>query len=196
LEDIIADIDQITEEEGRGLVQLARLAIQEYLKTGREIDLKEIPYENWKKKGASFVTLEVSPTHRLRGCIGSVLPHRPLYKDVIHNAIAAATSDPRFLPVRPEELPEIKIKVSVLSYPRELSYENPQDLLDKLQPFKDGVILRYGDHQATFLPDVWEQIPDKKEFLSHLCLKAGLPADCWLRYPVQVYIYRTRTFSD
>ncbi|NPA57978.1 MAG: AmmeMemoRadiSam system protein A [Aquificae bacterium] len=196
MEDVIVSLDEISEEEGQGLVKLARTAIEEYLKNGVEIDLEEVPYESWKKKGASFVTLEVSPTHQLRGCIGSVIPHQPLYKDVIHNAIAAATSDPRFLPVRPEELDNIKVKVSVLSYPQPLPYKDPYDLLNKITPFKDGLIIRYGNHQATFLPDVWEQIPDKTQFLSQLCLKAGLPADCWLTYPIEVYVYRTKTFSE
>ena len=196
MEDVIVSLDEITEEEGQALVQLARKAIEEYLKTGLEIDLKEVPYESWKKKGASFVTLEVSPTHQLRGCIGSIIPHQPLYKDVIHNAIAAATSDPRFLPVRPEELSNIKVKVSILSYPQPLQFSDPYDLLQKLQPFKDGVILKYGNHQATFLPEVWEQLPDKTQFLSHLCMKAGLPSDCWLTYPIEVFIYHTKTFSE
>ncbi len=196
MEKLITSIDEITEEEGKALVRLARKAIEEHLKTGLEIDLKEIPYDSWKKKGASFVTLEVSPTHQLRGCIGSILPHRPLYKDVIQNAIAAATSDPRFLPVSPEELRNIKVKVSVLSYPQPLKYRDPYDLLQNLKPFEDGVILKYGNHQATFLPEVWEQLPEKTKFLSHLCMKAGLPEDCWLSYPVEIYTYKTKTFSE
>ncbi|WP_457639460.1 AmmeMemoRadiSam system protein A [Persephonella sp.] len=196
MEEVITSLEQIPDEEGKELVKLARLAVEEYLKTGREIDLKEVPYESWKKKGASFVTLELSPTHQLRGCIGSVLPHQPLYKDVIHNAIAAATSDPRFVPVRPEELKDIRVKVSVLSYPQKLKYTDPYDLLQKIKPFEDGLIIRYGNHQATFLPEVWEQLPEKTQFLSHLCMKAGLPSDCWLTYPLEVYVYHTKTFSE
>ncbi|WP_457643283.1 AmmeMemoRadiSam system protein A [Persephonella sp.] len=196
MEEVITSLEQIPDEEGKELVKLARLAVEEYLKTGREIDLKEVPYESWKKKGASFVTLELSPTHQLRGCIGSVLPHQPLYKDVIHNAIAAATSDPRFVPVRPEELKDIRVKVSVLSYPQKLEYTDPYDLLQKIKPFEDGLIIRYGNHQATFLPEVWEQLPEKTQFLSHLCMKAGLPSDCWLTYPLEVYVYHTKTFSE
>ncbi len=194
--DVITSLDEISEEEGKALVYLARKAIEEYLKNGVIIDLKEIPYENWKKKGASFVTLENRYTGQLRGCIGSILPVQPLYKDVIRNAIAAATQDPRFPPVTYEELPEIRVKVSILSFPEPVPYKDPQDLLNKIEPFKDGLILKYGNHQGTFLPDVWEEIPDKVQFLSHLCLKAGLPQDCWLTLPVEIYRYRTKVFSD
>ncbi len=194
--DVITSLDQISDEEGQALVYLARKAIEEYLRDRKIIDLKDIPYENWKKKGASFVTLENRYTGQLRGCIGSILPVQPLYRDVIRNAIAAATQDPRFPPVTYEELPDIRVKVSVLSYPQPLPYKDPQDLLNKIEPFKDGLILKYGNNQGTFLPDVWEELPDKVQFLSHLCLKAGLPQDCWLTLPVEIYRYRTKVFSE
>ncbi|NPA13298.1 MAG: AmmeMemoRadiSam system protein A [Aquificae bacterium] len=196
MDDVILSLDEITPEEGRGLVKLARMAIQEYLTKGIKIDLVEVPYESWKKKGASFVTIEKSPTHQLRGCIGSIIPHQPLYKDVIDNAISAATSDPRFPPLTPEELDDVIIKVSILSFPQPLEYKDPYDLLEKITPFRDGLIIKYGNHQATFLPDVWEELPDKKLFLSHLCQKAGLPADCWLTLPIQVFVYHTKVFSE
>ncbi len=196
MEDIIKDINEISEEEGQGLVYLAKEAIKNHLETGKIIDLKEVPYENWKKKGASFVTLERRDTGQLRGCIGSILPFRPLYQDVISNAIAAATKDPRFTPVSLEELPYLRTKVSVLSYPQPLEYTDYKDLLNKIEPFKDGLILKLGNYQGTFLPDVWEEIPDKEKFLSHLCLKAGLPPDCWINYHPEIFVYRTRVFSD
>ena len=194
--DVITSLDQISDEEGKALVYLARKAIEEYLRDGIIIDLKDIPYENWKKKGASFVTLENKYTGQLRGCIGSIIPVQPLYKDVIRNAIAAATQDPRFPPVTYEELPDIRVKVSILSFPEPLPYKDPQDLLNKIEPFKDGLILKYGNNQGTFLPDVWEELPDKIQFMSHLCLKAGLPQDCWLTLPVEIYRYRTKVFSE
>jgi len=196
MEDIIKDLNQISEEEGLALVELAKIAIREYLKSGRIIDLKEIPFENWKKKGASFVTLERKDTGELRGCIGSIIPFRPLYQDVIYNAIASATKDPRFNPVSLEELPFLKTKVSILSFPQILQYKDPQDLLEKIKPFEDGVILKLGEYQGTFLPDVWEQIPDKEKFLSHLCLKAGLPPNCWIKYHPEIFIYKTKIFED
>lgn len=131
MEDLIRSLDQISDEEGEALVYLARKAIEEYLITGITVDLKEIPYESWKKKGASFVTLENRTTGALRGCIGSIIPVRPLYKDVIHNAISAATQDPRFPPVTVNELPEIRVKVSVLSYPEPLEFKDPAELLKR-----------------------------------------------------------------
>jgi hypothetical protein len=196
LEDIIKDINEIKENEGKELVHLAKEAIKEYLKSRRIIDLEKIPYENWKKKGASFVTLEIKETGQLRGCIGSIIPYKPLYQDVIHNAIAAATKDPRFPPVVLEELPLLRTKVSILSFPKKLEYDDYRDLLNKLKPFEDGVILKIGEYQGTFLPDVWQQIPDKESFLSHLCLKAGLTPDCWIKYHPEIYTYRTRIFND
>ncbi len=196
MEDIIKDINEISEEEGKALVELAKIAIEEYLKTGRIIDLKEVPYENWKKKGASFVTLERRDNGQLRGCIGSIIPYRPLYQDVISNAIAAATKDPRFISVSLDELPLIRTKVSVLSFPQKLEYKNPEDLLNKIKPFEDGLILKLGEYQGTFLPDVWEQLPEKESFLSNLCMKAGLSPDCWIKYHPEIYVYKTRVFSD
>jgi len=195
-EKTINSLDEIKESEGKDLVFLARKSIEDYLNRGIILDLKDVPYENWTKKGASFVTLENRYTGQLRGCIGSIIPVQPLYKDVIRNAIAAATQDPRFVPVSLEELPDLKVKVSVLSFPEPLHYENPKDLLEKIKPFEDGLILKFGQNQGTFLPDVWEDLPDKELFLSHLCLKAGLPQDCWLRYPVEIFRYRTKVFSE
>jgi len=194
--DVITDINQISKEEGQALVELAKESIKYYLQTGRIPTLSEVPYENWKKKGASFVTLERKDTNQLRGCIGSIIPFRPLYEDVISNAIAAATKDPRFPPVTLEELPYLRTKVSVLSYPQPLHYTDPQDLLNKITPFEDGLILKLGEYQGTFLPDVWEEIPDKQQFLSHLCMKAGLQPDCWIKYHPEIFVYKTVVFSD
>jgi AmmeMemoRadiSam system protein A len=193
---IILDPEEISEPEGQGLVGLAKLAIDKYLREGIIIDLKEVPFESWKKLGASFVTLENKITGDLRGCIGSIIPVQPLYKDVIRNAIAAATQDPRFVPLKYEELPNTRVKVSILSYPQKLEFKDPQDLLRKIEPFKDGLILKYGNFQGTFLPDVWEDLPQKTQFLSQLCRKAGLQEDCWLTLPIEIYRYRTKTFTE
>lgn len=190
-------ISSISEEEGEFLLKLARKSIEYYLiyRSILPIDERDIPFDNLKRKGASFVTIETK-YGSLRGCIGSIIPYRPLYEDVIHNAVSAAVSDPRFPPLTLKELPNVKIKVSVLTYPQPLIYKDWKDLLEKLKPFEDGVIIKYKNHSATFLPDVWEDIPEKELFLSHLCLKAGLPPDFWKTGLSEVYTYKTILFSE
>jgi AmmeMemoRadiSam system protein A len=115
----------------------------------------------------------------LRGCIGYIEGVKPLYQAVIDNAANAALRDPRFPAVGPEELDDIRVEVSVLSRPEPLSYDDPDELLGRLVPGRDGIILRKGMCQATFLPQVWKQLPDKKQFLRRLALKAGLAGDGW-----------------
>ena len=122
--------------------------------------------------GASFVTLELAGI--LRGCIGSIIAHRPLVQDLIKNAHAAAFADPRFNPLTLDEYNKISISVSLLSKPERIEFKDEEDLLDKLIPNKDGLIIRDGNYQSVFLPIVWEQLPDKHEFLKELKLKAGL----------------------
>ena len=123
--------------------------------------------------GASFVTLELNGI--LRGCIGSIIPHRSLINDLIKNAHSAAFSDPRFPSLTLNEFNKINIKVSLLSIPERFHFDTEEELLQKLKPYEDGLIIRDGNYQAVFLPDVWEQLPDKKEFLEQLKLKAGVP---------------------
>ncbi len=178
------------------LLKIARSSILYYLDNGREpfISKREYPDEFlWRKRG-TFVTL--TERGNLRGCIGSILPVNPLIMDVSRNAINAAFRDPRFYPLTREEFPLIEIEVSVLTVPRKIDYENPHDLLEKIRPYKDGIIIRQGPFQATFLPQVWEELPDKEQFLSHLCLKAGLSGDCYLRGNLEVYKYEVEAFSE
>ena len=122
--------------------------------------------------GACFVTLEKEG--KLRGCIGSIVGYRSLIEDLLTNAQKAAFADPRFKPVTNEELEKLDIDVSILSNPKLIKFEDESDLLNQMEPEKDGIIIRDGKHQAVFLPSVWEQLPDKKEFLNALKLKAGL----------------------
>ncbi|MBF0183436.1 MAG: AmmeMemoRadiSam system protein B [Magnetococcales bacterium] len=136
--------------------------------------------------GACFVTL--TRQGQLRGCIGSLQAHRPLANDLLDNAQAAALRDPRFPPVSAEELAALRIEVSLLSAPQPFPYSSPEDLLQRLQPGVHGVILSKGGRRATFLPQVWEQLPEAQSFLQHLCQKAGLSADCWREMPeISVY---------
>ncbi len=190
---IIRSLDEIKDEEGYYLLSLAEKAVHDYVKEKKLFQPEKIKYDIAKKLGASFVTLEKEGN--LRGCIGSIIPYRELYKDVIENAVAAAAKDPRFTPVKPEELDSIDIKLSVLSFPKEIFYTDYMDLLNKIEPYKDGLIIRYANHQATFLPDVWYQIPDKELFLANLSYKAGLPPEFWKTGLLDVYKYHTKTFT-
>ncbi len=145
------------------------------------------------REQAAFVTLHKHG--QLRGCIGSILPRRPLIEDVIHNAKAAAFNDPRFMPLRADELDDVDIEVSVLSVPAPLPYADAADLRRKIRPGVDGVIIRLDGRQATFLPSVWEQLPDFDGFFSHLCRKAGLPGDCLNLHP-DVFTYQAQKVPE
>ena len=141
----------------------------------------DLGYENedqWlDNRGATFVTL--TKHGALRGCIGSLSAHRPLRADVAANAVSAALHDPRFPPLTHAELAETHIEVSILSAPEPLPFANHADAVARLRPRVDGVILEYGSHRGTFLPQVWEQLPHAGDFLTHLVRKAGLPAGWW-----------------
>ena len=165
------------------LLQLARSSIKSYL-DGKPLSHPKIPDSLMAKQGA-FVTLKIGGG--LRGCIGHIHPVEPLYKAVIDNAVNAAFHDPRFPPLSKEELKDIDIEVSVLSVPKPLPFKSPDDLLKKLRPDIDGVILKKGHAASTFLPQVWDDLPDKLEFLQHLSIKAGLPKDAWKESEIQVY---------
>jgi len=141
-----------------------------------------------RAEGASFVTL--TERGELRGCIDALEPNQSLAEDVREHAVAAALQDYRFPPVQAEELAQIEIEVSRLTLPEPLEYKTTDDLLDKLRPGVDGVILRDGFRRATFLPQVWEKVADKEEFLSHLCLKMGASPDLWRRKHLEVLVYQ------
>jgi len=165
-------------QERKLLLQLARESIRHGSRHGRPpaVRLEELP-PPLRQPRATFVTLEEHG--QLRGCIGSLEARRPLAEDVIHNAFAAAFSDPRFPPVSEEEVEGLDIHISVLSPLEEIHFENEQDLLTKIRPGIDGLVLEDGPHRGTFLPAVWESLADKRAFLQHLKMKAGLPPDYW-----------------
>lgn len=127
--------------------------------------------------GACFVTLKKAG--QLRGCIGSLEARRPLVADVCENAYAAAFRDPRFAGLSHEELDELELSISVLTPATEIEFDSEQDLLGKIRAGTDGLILTDAGRRGTFLPSVWEQLPEPTDFLRHLKLKAGLPADYW-----------------
>jgi len=172
-------------------VGLARKSIEFSLKNDSLLKYTDFELLNFSKKllekKACFVTLQKNG--ELRGCIGHLVAIQPLYKDIIENAFNAAFSDPRFGALRKEELLSISIEVSILTDPVPLVFKDEKDLLSKITPKKDGLIINKGYYTATFLPSVWSEIKNKKIFLTQLCLKAGLDANEWKRPGLKVQIY-------
>ncbi len=185
----------LSPEERRYLLNLARESIARAVQSQDPppIGGDAVP-ETLRRPGASFVTL--NKNNRLRGCIGSLEARRPLALDVQQNAIGAALRDPRFPPVRPEEVDDLTIEISVLSLPEPVDCDNVDELLDRLRPGVDGVVIERGWHRATFLPQVWEKVPDKEEFLHRLCLKAGLPGDAYRDGELGVSTYQVEKFKE
>ncbi|MFP4333213.1 MAG: AmmeMemoRadiSam system protein A [Campylobacterales bacterium] len=170
--------------EAQQLIKLARGSIAEEF--GEKFDLESFATSELKDEGASFVT--ITQNGELRGCIGSLIATSPLYRDIAHNAKSAAFKDPRFRPLSKEEFEDIKIEVSVLTPPKELEYSDIEDLKSKIIPNKHGVILTNGYNKATFLPQVWEQLPTFDLFFAHLCQKSGQSLNCLEAHPtIQTY---------
>ncbi|TAM46641.1 MAG: AmmeMemoRadiSam system protein A [Gammaproteobacteria bacterium] len=164
-------------EHRRTLLELAGSAIEKGL-GGERLTVCATDYpEPLRAPRATFVTLHVGG--ELRGCIGTLEVRRTLVEDVAHNARAAAFEDPRFPPLAPAEFGRLDIHISVLSAPEPVAFASEEDLLRQLRPRVDGLILQAGLRRGTFLPSVWEQLPEPREFLRHLKRKAGLPADYW-----------------
>jgi len=182
--------------DGKRLLQVARQAIASSFGLAPEVDKAALVARDpeWAKEQATFVTLTING--QLRGCIGSIVPHRPLIDDLVANARAAAFEDPRFPPLTREAFEQVDIEVSLLSVPQELLYSDIEDLRKKIRPGIDGVILQLDGRQATFLPQVWEELSDFDLFFAHLCAKAGLPQNCLAYHPAiftyQVEKYRAR----
>lgn len=191
-----SDDMELTEEDKKFLLKLARDSIRHYLSKGSllEIGPGEVPSKQLIEEGACFVTLHKNK--ELRGCIGTLEAHRSLFMDVIDNAVASAVGDPRFPALSLPELEHVKIGISVLTEPKPLPVKSPEDLLQKLMPNKHGLILEHGVAKATFLPVVWEQLPEKENFLQHLSMKAGLPADGWKNPQTKFYVYEAIEFSE
>lgn len=177
-------------DKGKTLLHLARAAIAKELGFVAHV----LPRSDWlEQPGATFVTLTLHG--RLRGCIGSLEAYRPLIDDVRQNAVASAMRDPRFLPLSKAELAEVVIEVSLLSAPEPIRFSSEADALAQLHPGQDGVILEYGAHRATYLPQVWAQLPDPRSFITHLKSKAGLPEDFW-SHDVRLSHYTVQKWSE
>jgi len=160
------------------LLDVARQAIAQYLTHHRTLPIDVVCYSPaLQQRRASFVTLKIDDD--LRGCIGTLIARRALVADVAENAVSAAFRDPRFSPLSPSELEQLDIHISVLSPPQPMAVTSEQDLLDQMRPGVDGLVLEDGRRRGTFLPAVWEDLPDPKLFLRHLKLKAGMAPDEW-----------------
>ncbi len=189
----------LTPTQGQILVKSARFALMD--KLGQKPSAKarqaleaELTDPCFDPVVGVFVTLKLGS--RLRGCIGSLEGYNPLGKEVRRNALKAAFEDLRFRPLGADELERLQIEVSILTPPKNLNYSDTDDLLGQLRPGIDGVILRKGMAGATFLPQVWEQLPQTEDFLSQLCLKAGLSEKTWQEDSVEIETYQVQSFEE
>jgi AmmeMemoRadiSam system protein A len=192
------DSTHITDEQGQRLAQVARRTIAARLGTLDEIN-KVVPGRDladpaFREKRGTFVTLKLKG--QLRGCMGCLTPSETILEGIQRNAINAAFNDPRFPTLTPAELEQTEIEVSILTKPRELDYTGSNELLEKLRPNIDGVIINKGQARSTFLPQVWDQLPMTQDFLAHLCRKAGLSPDEWTRGELGVSIYQVQYFHE
>ncbi len=186
---------QLTDTDRSYLLSLARQSIENFVNGTSlpPLDLNSVS-PLLLEQGACFVTLTYKGY--LRGCVGALEPYQSLVEDVREHAISAAFQDYRFPPVQAKEIKEIEIEISYLSRPKILKYENPAELPKILRPNIDGVVIRDGMRRATFLPQVWEKIPDPEEFLEQLCMKMGSPADLWRRKKLDVLTYQVEEFHE
>lgn len=183
----------INESQQQILLQLAEETIRHALNTGRALQIDPVNYaEALRIPAACFVTLKKGG--ELRGCIGSLEAYRSMVEDVVHNADAAAFSDPRFAPLREEELDGLEIDISLLTPAEAMQFGSESELLAQLRPGIDGLILEEGYRRGTFLPSVWEQLPTPQDFLRQLKLKAGLAPGHWSEN-IHVSRYTTQIFG-
>ncbi len=185
----------LCDDEAHRLLQIARQAV---VHAARREALPALAVEGesdgLRREACAFVTL--TKGGMLRGCIGGLEPKLPLAVDVWEHAYMAASEDFRFLPVQPDELASIELEVSVLTDARSLEYADPDDLLAKIHPHVDGVILTDGLHRATFLPQVWDKVSDPSEFFERLAEKAGLPPDAWRQGRLQIQTYQVVSYHE
>ena len=188
---------KLTENEKTQLLQQARIAMEHAVRGENlpPLDLNQFS-SILRENGASFVTLTTKSIGQLRGCIGTLTAYQPLIEDVRDHAVAAALEDFRFSPVESHELPHLKIEISRLTKPVLLDYANADDLINKIKPGVDGVVLEDGRRRATFLPQVWDQIPEVDLFLTSLCQKMGASGDLWRQKKLEISIYQVEEFEE
>ena len=181
----------LTSEEQKTCLDVARQSIQHGLQTGKALSINTADYSaELQRQLACFVTLH--KYGQLRGCIGALEAYQPLINDIAEHAFAAAFKDPRFPPLSENEFDQLEIEISVLGAAEPMQFIDQDDLLRQIKPGIDGLILEHGFNRGTFLPSVWEQLPDKKDFLNQLKMKAGLPTSWWAD---DVVIKRYETFQ-
>ena len=185
---------QFTESQQQQALGLARQAIAYGMRHHQNMPVEEADYDPlFSNHACCFVTLKKQD--KLRGCIGALQPYQSLLKDIVEHAYGAAFRDHRFQPVTEDELSELTISISVLTPQLEIFANTEQALFEQLEVGKDGLTIEEGFNKATFLPAVWEQLPDKKTFLTHLKRKAGMPDSHWSS-SLQFYKYQTISFSE
>jgi uncharacterized protein len=187
------DRREFTAGEREILLRIAYQSICSGLQTRRPVDVSgdSVPASLTARR-ASFVTLHAE--EKLRGCIGSLEPRTSLAEDVSFNAYAAAFRDTRFQPLQSDELDALSLDISVLSSPEMLEFDSESSLLEIVRPGIDGLILQEHDFRSTFLPSVWESLPDPDQFLGQLKLKAGLATDYWSA-SIRIWRYTTESFG-
>lgn len=168
----------LNQQQRQQLRDIAYDSIKSGLATGKALNVDPSTLdEELKTRRATFVTLNIHG--QLRGCIGMLEPVRPLAEDVAHNAFSAAFSDPRFPPLRESELENLEIHISMLGTPEKVFFNSEEELIAKLRPGIDGLIMKEKHQRGTFLPSVWESLPRPQDFLTHLKMKTGLPENYW-----------------
>jgi uncharacterized protein (TIGR00296 family) len=193
---------QLTQKEGEYLIKLARRAVEQHLKTGQTINMPADIQQKLKERCGVFVTINSvkgseGERHELRGCIGFPYPTNMLAQAVIESAISSATQDPRFYPMRTEELDQVVFEVSVLTPPEPIEVENPQEYCSKIKVGQDGLIVERSYYKGLLLPQVpveWKW--DEETFLCQCCIKAGLPPDSWLLKGTKVYKFQAIIFEE
>lgn len=192
-------VSGLTQTQGHSLVVLARNTLMEKFNRKISQDAKKklsalLEDKALRVKSGTFVTLKIGG--QLRGCVGSLVGRDFLTDGVRSNAVNAAFYDPRFRPLTNRELDRVSIEVSVLTEPQLLIYDDAADLITQLRVQIDGVTIRKGSASATFLPQVWKQLPEVDAFLSHLCTKAGMSSDRWRQGDLDVETYQVQYFTE
>lgn len=190
-------IIKLTDPQGLFLLKIARNTIAKKLNADNVIIINQdslIKDTIFQDKRGVFITIHKDG--HLRGCIGNIEPEESIIKSVKNNAINAAFKDPRFSPLKISEFNIIDLEISILTIPEKLNFKNGSDLLSQIKPSQHGVIVKSKNRKATFLPQVWDQLPKKEEFLSHLCIKAGLSSSFWEKELCEILTYNVQYFKE